>query len=338
MFSRRLPPSDLVAFCRALRHHLDAGLTLVFVLRQQAERGPAGVRSLAARLLLVVERGDGLSAALDRETGVLPPLFLAMVQLGEETGHLPEVLAALEKYYQLQLSLMRKFRSQSMLPILQFVIAVFLIAGVIFILGILAGPNKPLLDFFGLGGAAGALAFLGTVAGTLTAIALLWIGLSHWSRQRAVADRMLLRVPALGPCLEALTLGRFALALQLTLDSGLSIARGLRLSLRASGNAAFSEAADRVVRVLKDGQTLHDALAQSGLFSQEFLAIIANAEEVGSVPEVMRHQAAYYHDEASRRMATLAKLASLGLWFLYAAFMIWMIFRIASVYLKALGL
>jgi type II secretory pathway component PulF len=339
MFSRSLSSADLVALCRALRHSLGAGLTLVHVLRQQAERGPRGVRPLAARLLPALESGSGLGEALDRETSVLPPLFVSMAKLGEETGHLPEVLGELEQYYQLELSLRRQVRSQSFLPVAQFVFAVLLIAGLIFVLGLLAAPGKPpLLTIFGLGGAAGALAFLGVVGGSLGGLALVWLALSRWRRQRAAADRFLLRLPVLGPCLEALALGRFALALQLTLDSGLAIARGLRLSLRATGNAAFAAAADDVARVLKSGQTLTEALALSGLFSEEFMQIIANAEEVGSVPEVMRQQARYYHEEAARRMTALARAASMCLWVIYAGFMIWMIFKIANVYLGALGI
>jgi type II secretory pathway component PulF len=338
MFSRQMSPGDLAALCRALRHNLGAGLTLVKVLRQQAEKGPRGVRPLAARLLAAIEQGGSLSSAMTRETEVLPPLFVAMAQLGEETGHLPEVMGELEQYYQQQLMLRRQFRSQSFLPVVQFVFAVLLIAGLIFVLGMFPGKDGPLLTFFRLGGAPGALAFLGSVVGTLAGILLLWHGLARWGHQRAVADRLLLRLPALGPCLEALVLGRFTLALQLTLDSGLAIAKGLRLSLCATGNAAYAEAADGISRVLKAGQTLTEALTQSGLFSEEFLAIVATAEEVGSVPEAMRQQARYYHEESARRMATLAKVASMGLWAIYAGFMILMIFKIASVYLKALGI
>ena len=75
--------ADLVALCRALRHQLAAGLTVVHVLRQQAERGPRGVRPLAARLHLAVSSGQGLGDALERERDVLPPLFVAMAKLGE---------------------------------------------------------------------------------------------------------------------------------------------------------------------------------------------------------------------------------------------------------------
>lgn len=337
MFSRRLSPGELAALCRALRHQLAAGLTLVHVLRQQTQRGPHGVRALAGRLLTAVETGEPLSVALEHEEAVLPPLFVAMAKLAEETGHLPEVLGELERYYLLEQQLRRRFRSQTALPILQFVFAVLLITGLIYVLGLLAGAGRPLLTFFGLGGAAGALAFLAAAGGTPIALWLLWQAMKRAGRQRAGVDRMLLRLPALGPCLEALALGRFALALQLTLDSGLAIAKALRLSLRATGNAAYEAAADGVAQVLKRGDTLTDALTQSGMFHEEFLHIVASAEEVGRVPEAMQQQAAYYHEEAARRLSGLTQAAAMGMWLLYAAFMVWMIFKIAGVYLGALG-
>jgi type II secretory pathway component PulF len=321
-----------------MRHQFAAGLPIVRVLRQQAERGPPVTRAMMGRVQERVEAGEALGAAFAHEQAMLPPLFLAMVQLADETGHLPEVLEELERYFTLEQSLRRQFRNQSILPVIQFVFAIFIVAGLILILGMLAGSGKPLMSFFGLSGGPGALAFLASVAGVIVSIALLWQVLRSFTRQKASVDRLVLRVPVLGPTLEALLMGRLALALQLTLDSGLAITRALRLSLRATGNAAYSEAADRVVRMLKDGNTLYEALALVRLFPEEFMQIIAAAEEAGRVPEAMRQQAEYYYEEAARRLKLLAQAASFGLWLLYAAFMVFMIFRIASVYLNALGI
>ena len=99
-----------------------------------------------------------------------------------------------------------------------------------------------------------------------------------------------------------------------------------------------SDDIDAVTQGIKAGRSLYEALADSGLFSEEFLQVIATAEEAGSIPEAMRQQARYYQEEAARRLTALAGAASMGLWVLYAGFMIWAIFRIANVYLSALGI
>ncbi len=192
-FSQRLPLGSVIALCRAMRHSLGAGITLVQAFRQQAERGQRGVRPLAQRILVRLEQGDGLVDALQGEKNVVPPLLLALVEVGEETGHLAEVFAQLEKYYTLQDSLRKQFRSQCMLPVIQFCLALFIIAGLIFVLGMIAAPggNQP-QAVFGLRGALGALRFLVTSFGS---IGLLWLsflllahGPAEWPcRRRSLA-------------------------------------------------------------------------------------------------------------------------------------------------------
>jgi hypothetical protein len=157
MFSSRLPLTDLIELCRVLRHQLSAGISLQRVLQQQSERGRASFRAMAARLSDAIRQGSSFSDALDKEPGAFPPLFLSMVKVGESTGHIAEIFGELESYYQLELQLRRQFRSQTILPIIQFVAAVVIMAGVIYILGLIASLNnaKPLIDIFGLSGGAG---------------------------------------------------------------------------------------------------------------------------------------------------------------------------------------
>lgn len=339
MFSRRLPLPALIDLCRVLRHQLGAGLSLQQVLKRQSERGPRSVRVLAGNVSLAIQQGSNLSDALERETDVFPPLFLSLIKVGETTGHMAELFGELERYYQLELKLRRQFRSQTLLPIIQFVAAVFILAGVIFILGMIADMNntRPLLTIFGLSGAKGSMAFLVAVFGSIFLAWSLFRVVSSMGRQKAWMDHFLLRVPALGSCLSALVMSRFTLALQLTLDSGLAITQALRLSLNATGNAYFSSRADLVVSALKGGNTLHDALLDSALFGDDFLNLVASSEASGRVPEMMRHQAEYYNEEASRRMKTLTMLSGMGVWACCAVFIIWAIFRLASIYLNALG-
>ena len=189
----------------------------------------------------------------------------------------------------------------------------------------------------GLSGTSGALIFLVVSFGGM---ALLWtLGslFMRYPRQAAPVQAVLLQLPGLGPALYALVMGRFTMALKLTLDSGLSIVKGLKLSLQATGNALFSSKADVIAGALKNGETLTNALHQSHLFDEDFLHIVAAAEEGGRMPEMMRHQTEYWHEEASRRLGTLARLATFGQWLIYAGFMIFMIFKIAGVYLGMLN-
>ena len=196
--SSRLPLSTVIELCRVLRHYLGAGLSLRDVFRQQAARGHASVRPTAARIAAEMEQGGGLEDAMKRQGDVFPPLMTAMATVGEQTGMLPEVFTELEKYYVRQQQLRRRFIALTAWPAIQFVGAVFVLAGLIFIFGLIPqGTGQFALHFdplgLGISGASGALLFLGSVFGFLL---FLWIGylvLTRLLRGQAFVDGFLLR-------------------------------------------------------------------------------------------------------------------------------------------------
>jgi type IV pilus assembly protein PilC len=336
----RLSQSELAELSRVLRHYLGSGLTLLHVFRNQANKGKERVREPARRIAAALEKGHGLEDALEAEAAVFPPLFVSLVRVGERTGMLPEVCAELEHYYARQHALKRRFLAQITWPVVQFVLSVFILALLILVLGLLPGrgPREKPFDPLGLGlsGPTGALIFLGAVFGTLAALAAAYI-LIRRSMYGPAVDTFLLRVPALGPCLRALALARFSLAFGLTTDTGMTIHRAIRLSLRATGNDAFAGRSERAEAAVRAGQEVTAALAGVGLFPEEFLHVLAVGEETGQVPEVMKRQAVHYDEEAGRRLAILAAVAARGVWALVAVFIIIFIFRIFLTYVDMLN-
>lgn len=325
-FSRQLPLSSLIELCRALRHNLSAGLSLLDVLRQQASRGPLAVRPIARRLTDRLSVGDDLETALEGEQAHFPPLFLSMTEVGEQTGTLPEVFAELEKYFLLQQKLRRQFWTMSAWPLFQLFAAFFVVAGMLFILGILGSDFGPLgPSFIGVGGS---LKFLAYSFGSVALVVALYFLLTRSLQQRATVHAILLRVPILGPCMEAIALARFCLCLHLTLDTSLSLPKALRLCLRATGNGHFLARSDVIGQAIRDGDDLSEALAKGRLFPMEFLNIVATAEEGGRLPEVMEQQAEYYHEEAERRLKALTAAASVLVWLITAGLLIYLIFSI----------
>jgi type II secretory pathway component PulF len=341
MFSSRLPLSALIELCRVLRHYLGAGLSLPDVFRQQAKRGPGAVRPVAGRIAAVLEAGGSLESAVKRESARFPPLFLSLASVGERTGMLPEVFSELERYFLRQQQLRRSFVARITWPVIQFVLAVLVLAFLIYFFGVMSPttPTGQRYDPVGLGlfGASGAAVFMGVIFGSIAAVVAAYALASRTVGGQAAVHRFLLGVPALGPCLQALALGRFCLALRLTTEAGMSIGKALRLSLRATGNSAFAAVTDTAEETVAAGDDLTLALGRTGLFPDDLLRIVAVAEESGTLAEVMRHQGDHYHEEATRRLAVLTSVASYGIWGLIALFIIVMIFRLYGSYLNMLN-
>jgi type IV pilus assembly protein PilC len=335
----QLPLSNLVDLCRVLRHSLDAGIPIVKVFGQQARSGLPAVRPLAALIHHDLERGDSLETALQRQEAALPPLFLALAAVGEQAGQLPEIFGELERYFALRQRLRRQFRTEMIRPVFQYVIAVLVIAFLIWVLGLIAEsrggtPIDPL--GVGLVGGWGALVFIGLGFG-IPAVCLWLYRLAVRTGRQAAVEARLLRVPVLGPCLEALALTRFCLALRLTQEAGMMPAEALGLSLRASDSAAFTAAVPRVQKAVRSGQELTQALSKTRLLPDQFVQVLAVAEQSGQLPAVMRRQSDHYRDEAERRLKALTRTAAFLIWAVTAAFIAWAIFRIfINVYMKAL--
>jgi type IV pilus assembly protein PilC len=339
LFSSRLSLSNVIELCRVLRHSLGAGLMVRDVFRRQATNGPSAVRPVAGRIAGELERGGGLDDALKREEKVFPPLLIALARVGEQTGMLPEVFGELEKYFVRQQKLRWTFIGQIAWPIISFVLAVLAIAFLILVMGLI----PPATDFtgkpydplgFGLKGPGGAMIFVGIVGGVLLGLFGIYLLVTRLLQQRAAFDSFCLRVPVLGPCARALALSRFCLALRLTLETAMPTGRALRLSLRATGNAAFEQKADVAVSAVKVGDELTVALRRTGVFPDDFLRILETAEESGRLHELLRQQGEYYDEESGRRLAILTGLAGYGVWLLVGGVIIFVIFRLFGAYLS----
>src|SRR5271165_4587451 len=170
-FSRRLSLNDIIDLCRSMRYSLASGLTLRDVMDLLATNGPPRLRPVAAQISKELKSGWSLQDALAKQAHVFPPLFLALTTVGEESGNLPEVLTELEKYYRVQQKLRRDFIEQITWPVVQLVMAIFVIAGLIVILDIVAKINpgsEASVDPLGLGlrGWDGAMIFLAWIFGT----------------------------------------------------------------------------------------------------------------------------------------------------------------------------
>jgi len=330
MFSSQIPLASLAALCQSLRVSHGAGLTLVHTFSQQAKKGPLAARAVCQRITERLKDGDSLEEALRDESRAFPNLFISMVSVGEQSGNLPEIFRALEEYYREQLTLRRDFIARSIWPVVQFVGAIVVITLLILIRGMLSANPETAFDPIGLGvGPLGALKFLLLIAIFLTVLFGGYFLATRVLGKTATVHRLLLAIPVVGPCVQALALTRLSLAMSLTLDTSLPTTKAMRQSLAATGNGAYEACGTSVAAAVKDGETVGTALRNTGMFPDEFVAAVENAEETGQIPEVMERQSQQYQELASLRMRTLTTAASFAVWAGVAILIIWAILRIA---------
>jgi type IV pilus assembly protein PilC len=322
------PVTALIAWCRALRHGLDIGLSPVRVFRQQAKSGPTPLRPVADRIADRLETGESLEDALKPEASKFPLLFVEMIGVGEHAGRLPDVFAELEDYFETVRTTRKEFFRMLIWPAIQYFGAIGVITVMLLVLGLLGSNLDPL--GLGLSGTKGAAVFLlvmslftATVIGTAMAVA--------GSREmRAKVEAKALGIPGLSGCFRAFALNRFCLAYHMTIEAGLRADRCLKLSLRATANQAYAREADPAAKSARQGEDVPSILGAYGerLFPAEFVNSLVIGEDTGRMAEVMRKQAEYYRDEAKRKLKTLSMILGGAIYAMIGLFLIVMIFKI----------
>lgn len=334
--SSKCPLPALVAWCRALRYSLSAGLDPVRIFKQQAKSGPRPLRAIANEVAEQLAAGESLEDAFEPHRNRFPPLFIELVAVGEQTGRLEDTFETLGEYYQTLLSMQRNFRSQITYPIIQFFAAVLIVAFLIFILGVLGSK----MDVLGMGlvGTAGALTFLAVMFGFVAVVVVVLKFSAENVQFRSKLEGGLLWVPGWGPAFHTFALMRFAVALRMCAEAGLRAEKTLHYCFRATCNSAFMRGEGLAVDAIKRGGELLDALDASGApFPADFRAMLLTGEETGNTSEVMERLAVRLQEEAERKLKLAAQFTGYAIYGAVALMIIFFIFRIASAYLGALG-
>lgn len=336
LFAPRITLKQQADLCRRLAVSLESGIDVRRILEREATTRNSGALAHAMqRVRQEVLEGHTFAAALEATGNYFPPLVRRLSAVGEETGHLAEVLRRLAEHYEHQQQMRRQFLAAITWPMVQLAAALGIIGALIWIMGVLptAAGGQPIdLLGFGLVGHRGLVVYLALVVGVAGLVAALYQSARRgagWTRPLAA---LALRVPVLGPALGALSLSRLAWTLHLTLETDMDLRRSLPLALTSCGAPRFAAAAPAVVESINQGAEVHEALAAHVDLPSDFRDALEVGERSGRLPEYLGRLSKQYEDRARHALAAINVLAGFAVWGLVALLIVMMIFRLALFY------
>ena len=225
-------------------------------------------RSLLAGLRDRIREGSSLAESLTRASSGITPFEKAVIQVGEKSGTLQDAMEQLWTYLEEQGAIQDRIRAAMIYPVIVLALAVGM---AILMLGVMVPRMEVMLQdtnvtlpmltrgMLGFSHLVGILLFPGLVTGV--------IGLTLWRRAMrdkpalAVAtNRMMFRFPLVGRTYTALVNLRFAKALGLLLQGGVSLLEGMVLAGRATGSSWVSHMMERESESVRHGKSLADAV------------------------------------------------------------------------------
>lgn len=340
MFGSRIPLKTMSVLCRSLSTMLHSGVAIFKTLEISARKtGNARCREVLAAVTRDVEQGSDLSSALRNHGRFFPDLFIDMVDVAEQSGSLPEVLAGLGDHYDNVLRLRRSFIASITWPAIQLVAAILIVALLILVMGLIAEsrPGQPATDMlgWGLSGPSGALKWLAVSFGSIFGILAAYFIAAKVFNQQRFLDSMLLHVPVVGQCMRSFAIARFSWAYSLTQQAGMPIGRSIEASFRATGNGAFMGASQQVTEMVMQGQEVSVALDAVRLFPDDYLHMVQVAETTGTIPEMLQKLSPEFESQARRSLSALAAVMGWVVWLIVAGLIVFVIF---SIFLKYVGM
>jgi type II secretory pathway component PulF len=119
------------------------------------------------------------------------------------------------------------------------------------------------------------------------------------------------------------------------LESGTDATRSIALALNSTQDPYFTQHVSNVQAVIARGGQFHEALQKTGAFPSDFLHALQNAEMSGTESESLSRMSSEYQRQAEAASTALTVIASLIIWGLVAALLIFMIISLfLNLYLK----
>lgn len=304
-FTKRVKVKSLAIFAKQAATLLNAGLPLLRALSILIEQSEDKV--LQAALVTVradVEAGLGLSAALEKQPLVFPPLMISLVRVGESGGFLGRSLAAVARAYESESELADKVRAATTYPIIVLCLAVVAVVGMVtFIVPVFEnmfrslGGQLPLPTQILVTISHNMIWILPTLIIVGGVAWIWWIRNRHTEPVRKFVDPIKLRMPIFGKLATKIAVARFSRNLSMMLLAGVPLLQALQIVGQASNNWAVEDAVRRVQESVRQGKSFAAPLAKAGVFPPMVAQMVSVGEESGTLAEMLESIADFYEAE-----------------------------------------
>jgi type IV pilus assembly protein PilC len=314
--SKKVKLNELVVMSRQMATLVRSGISIVECLHavgMQTENPT--LKQAVNEIRLDVLTGSTLTDAMRKHSRILNEMYVSLVQAGEAGGVLERTLEIAAKQFDQEAELQEKVKAAFVYPMVVLVASV----GVVFFMLVFIVPvfAKVYEQFHAtLPPVTLALVMLSSFVlhywwmVIVGGYAAMW-GLRRYIRTpagRMVFDRLMLKLPLLGPLNRKIAVARFTQTFAGATQAGVPILRALAISASTSGNVVIMEAIKKVAGFVKDGATLTVPLEQTGQFPPMVTRMIAAGEQSGNLDTMLEEVTHFYNRDIEYTVNKLTKI------------------------------
>lgn len=333
----RITRRELIAFCFHLEQLSRAGVPIIESLADLRDSlDNPRFREVLADLLESVEGGKTLSQALAGHPKVFDSVFISLIQAGEETGNLPEVLGNLTESIKWQDELAAQTKKLVMYPAFLGIVVVLVtlfmmlylvpkMVGFIKNMGqelpihtqVLIATSNFLVNYWYL------VVFLPILLAGAVAFAV-----KTNARARLRFDTAKLSIPWIGEIFKKIILSRFAGVFAMMYASGISVLDSIRTTQGIVGNTFIQEGLQRVEEMISDGQNITVAFQNVGLFPPLVIRMLRVGENTGSLDTALSNVSYFYNRDVRESIARVQAMIEPAMTMIVGAILGWVMLSV----------
>jgi len=315
---KRIKMGDLCVFTQQLSSMLEAGLPLVTAMEALQDQTDNPVFKIIIReVRLDVQAGTSFSDACKKFPKAFPSLFTAMVEAGEASGSLPEIMGRVGSYFEDSVKLNKKVKSAMTYPIAVVSIAVILVTVLmIFVIPVfetmfsefgrdLPAPTQFLIDVSHFLGPQFGVVW---VSGALVGLFFLWRKFTATPKGRRFKHTLFSKLPIVGNLTQKINISRFCRTYAILLRAGVPILRALEICSAASNNTFVEDACRDIIRQISQGGQLSEVVATNPYFPSIVKHMARAGEQTGNVDGMMAKISDFYDNDIDNIVGSLTSL------------------------------
>lgn len=314
---KKIKPLDIAFFSRQMATMMKAGVPLLqsFDIISEGSDNP-NMRKLVDDIKQEVAAGHSFATALRQKPQYFDDLFCNLVDAGEQAGALESLLDRVATYKEKTEQLKAKIKKAMTYPIAVVIVAI-IVTGILLIK--VVPQFQAIFTSFG----ADLPAFTKMVvalsqfvqdswyfilAGLFVAVFCFRRAYKTSEKFRDWMDRLLLKIPVVGPLTYKSAVARYARTLATTFAAGVPLVEALDSVAGATGNVVFRNAVNKVKQDVSTGMQLNFSMRGTGVFPMLAVQMTSIGEESGALDSMLDKVATYYEDEVDNMVESLTSL------------------------------
>jgi len=307
--------NDFLVFNQQFNTLIKAGIPILKALDLLTERAAAeGLRPVLGEVRRLVREGTTLSEALEQQ-GVFPKVYTVSVLAGEKSGNLSGVLEYYIAYQRVTTGFRKKLVATLIYPIILIStatgIVTYLVSSVIpKFAGLYSDLNIALPQATRILIAL-TVTYRPYLLSAIAMVVLLAAAAFAWSQSEQggmAMERFRMRLPLVGETITKFQFAQFCRTLSTLLAGGTPLVQAMETAGGAIKSRLISGTITHGAQLVREGQSLHNSLASTGLVPDLALEMIEVGEASGSLSAMLASVAEFYEDDVNTHLANLVAL------------------------------